>query len=407
MSFAYKDVSPKRNLRVLVNPKGGPGKASEIFTSVVQPIFRAARSNCEVTYTERSKHAMDIAKTLPLDTYDAIVTLSGDGLIHEVFSGFAEHPESVKAFSTPICPVPTGSGNGTSLNLLGLKEGFDVGVATLNAIKGKPMRHDICAVILGERRILSFMTVALGLMADLDLGTEHLRWLGDGRFMYGFLRGLIRLKPCPVTLSIKVAESNKEKMARAAQDFNVNIKSSRNDYSAPANDGQASGEQSSADATDEWLTLDKPILYLFTGKSPYVARDLMQFPVARASDGFIDVVAQEVTSRGELLSSIDGGPKGAAYWKDFQHYFKATSYRITPNTPDHEKQNLAIDGERYPFGPFEVEIEQGLASFLSPYGAFVDEFNVPPPSQNKTNEAAGAKEPVLKPLKKLTCLESS
>lgn len=64
---------------------------------------------------------MDIAKTLPLDTYDGLVTLSGDGLIHEVFSGFADHAESVKVFSTPICPVPTGSGNGTSLNLLGLK----------------------------------------------------------------------------------------------------------------------------------------------------------------------------------------------------------------------------------------------------------------------------------------------
>lgn len=35
------------------------------------------------------------------------------------------------------------------------------------------MRHDICAVTLGERRILSFMTVALGLMADLDLGESY------------------------------------------------------------------------------------------------------------------------------------------------------------------------------------------------------------------------------------------
>ena len=33
------------------------------------------------------------------------------------------------------------------------------------------------------------MSVSLGLMADLDIKTEHLRWLGDTRFVYGFLRG--------------------------------------------------------------------------------------------------------------------------------------------------------------------------------------------------------------------------
>jgi hypothetical protein len=26
-------------------------------------------------------------------------------------------------------------------------------------------------------------------MADIDLGTEHLRWMGSSRFTYGFLRG--------------------------------------------------------------------------------------------------------------------------------------------------------------------------------------------------------------------------
>lgn len=85
-----------------------------IFTSTTRIL-----SN--VTETERPKHAMEIASTLPLDIYDAVALLSGDGLIHEVFRGFAEHANPVRAFATPIAPVPTGSGNGTSLNLLGLK----------------------------------------------------------------------------------------------------------------------------------------------------------------------------------------------------------------------------------------------------------------------------------------------
>ena len=86
------------------------------FLVVVEPLFKAARCTYETTcmcfsilafsgrrativltfvlVTERSKHASDIAKNLPLDVgYDALVLLSGDGLIHEVFNGFAEHEQ--------------------------------------------------------------------------------------------------------------------------------------------------------------------------------------------------------------------------------------------------------------------------------------------------------------------------
>lgn len=40
-----------------------------------------------------------------------------------------------------------------------------------------------------NKRSLSFMSQCVGLMADLDLGTEHLRFLGATRFVYGYLRG--------------------------------------------------------------------------------------------------------------------------------------------------------------------------------------------------------------------------
>ena len=53
--------------------------------------------------------------------FDAIITVSGDGLVHEVLNGFAQHAESTKAFAIPLAPIPTGSGNALSLNLLGIE----------------------------------------------------------------------------------------------------------------------------------------------------------------------------------------------------------------------------------------------------------------------------------------------
>ena len=68
--------------------------------------------------TTKHGHAFDIAKALDVN-YDAIVTVSGDGLIHEVMNGFAHHKDPRRAFAIPIAPIPTGSGNALSLNLLG------------------------------------------------------------------------------------------------------------------------------------------------------------------------------------------------------------------------------------------------------------------------------------------------
>ena len=51
------------------------------------------------------------------------------------------------------------------------------------------MKQDICSVTIDDKRVFSYFSVALGLMADLDLGTEHLRWMGDVRFVVGYLQG--------------------------------------------------------------------------------------------------------------------------------------------------------------------------------------------------------------------------
>jgi sphingosine kinase len=41
------------------------------------------------------------------------------------------------------------------------------------------MNVDLCSVTQKDKRVLSFLSQAIGLMAELDLGTEHLRFMGD------------------------------------------------------------------------------------------------------------------------------------------------------------------------------------------------------------------------------------
>ncbi|KAJ4469370.1 ATP-NAD kinase-like domain-containing protein [Lentinula edodes] len=369
LNWAYKDIKLHRRLKVLINPHGGVGKAVAVFNKLVEPVLRTAGCSLDIVYTKKTGDAYEIAKSLPLDEFDALLSVSGDGLIHEVLNGFANHAYPRKAFQTPVAPIPTGSGNGLSLNILGIEDGFDVVAASLNAIKGSPMPVDVFSIIQNGKQTVSFMSQALGLMADLDLGTEDLRWMGDSRFMYGLFRGLIKFKSCNVQLSYKVVEQDKRKM------FD-NLKSRRSQTSSESipqeiQDADSSLPKSkvSLEETEGWTIFSEPLLYLYAGKGPYVARDFMAFPVSLPDDGLIDIVAQSTTnfSRTDVLASFGGAPKGDLYWNDSLHYLKAEAYRIKPLS---KKGYLSIDGESYPFEEFQVEVLPRLATLLSSYGYY-------------------------------------
>ncbi|KAF8077902.1 ATP-NAD kinase-like domain-containing protein [Lyophyllum atratum] len=370
MTSLYEDsgVQRKRRLKVLVNPFGGVRKGVAVFVKTVEPIFRAAQCSLDVIHTTHNGHAYHIAKDLRLD-YDVIVAVSGDGIIHEVMNGFAHHENPRKAFSIPIAPIPTGSGNALALNLLGHKDGFDVAEAALNVIKGKHMKVDVFSLTQNGKRTISFMSQALGLMADLDIGTENLRWMGDTRFMVGLLRGVIQFKPCPVQLSYKLAEGDKVKMAN---DIQARRTSQLGSSSVPEDATAALAPLTDfSDDTDGWTTYDEPILYVYAGKGPFVGRDFMAFPVSLPDDGLIDVMVQPVSSRTEIISSLGGAAKGEGYWHPHLHYVKAHAYRVKPLLP---KGSLAVDGETFPFEEYQVEVHQKLATLLSPHGYYAVDF---------------------------------
>jgi sphingosine kinase len=51
------------------------------------------------------------------------MSVSGDGIVHELYNGMLENKQPLRALKIPIAPVPAGSGNSISLNVLGLEVG--------------------------------------------------------------------------------------------------------------------------------------------------------------------------------------------------------------------------------------------------------------------------------------------
>jgi sphingosine kinase len=89
--------------------------------SVDLPSYDLTSCSIRLVDTEYVGHASKVASQIPLDDYDAVVSVSGDGTLHELINGFAQHKEPMRAFRIPIAPIPAGSGNAESLNLLGVE----------------------------------------------------------------------------------------------------------------------------------------------------------------------------------------------------------------------------------------------------------------------------------------------
>jgi sphingosine kinase len=210
---AYGAASPERRAFVLVNPHAGPGGADKIWEKQVRPIFEAAHWTMNVVRTTHGGQARELVRQLDINKFDVIVPCSGDGLPHEVFNGLGDRADARAALAQlPVAHIPCGSGNALSLNLNGTHR---PSLAALAIVKGVVKPMDLVSVtqqvknpetgVKETKRTLSFLSQALGFIATLDLGTEHLRFLGDGRFTYGAIKGTVIFKPIyPVSLAVQV-----------------------------------------------------------------------------------------------------------------------------------------------------------------------------------------------------------
>lgn len=207
LSRAYGKSKPQKRVLALVNPNSGPGGAVKKWKNEVKPLFDAARMKVDVIMLKRGGEATDIAENLDLDKYDAILPCSGDGTPHEVFNGLGKRKDASEALrKTCVGHIPCGSGNGLSLNLYGSNK---ADIAALAIVKGVEMPIDLVSITQGPRRLLSFMSQSVGIIAECDLGTEHLRWMGSTRFELGLAMRVIQKKCYPCDLAVKVEVEGK------------------------------------------------------------------------------------------------------------------------------------------------------------------------------------------------------
>jgi sphingosine kinase len=251
-------------------------------------------------------------------------------------------------------------------------------MAALAVVKGLRTPLDLISITQGEERTISFLSQSIGIVAESDLGTDNIRWMGSARFTYGFLVRLLgkTVWPCDIAVGVEMEDKNLIKEA-----YRQNV-SETSDYTKMTSSSSSEIEQ--VQQGHEGLpslrygTIKDPlppgwtsIPYLnlgnfYAGNMAYMAADTNFFSASLPSDGCLDLV----TIDGDIpftasLKLMDAAGKGQILNQELVRYRKVSGYRIIPR----EREGyISIDGERVPFEGFQAEVHRGLGCTLSRSG---------------------------------------
>jgi YegS/Rv2252/BmrU family lipid kinase len=115
---------------LIVNPSSGGGKTGRTFEQLRGPIERVLGA-VDVAFTERRRHATELAREAALAGRETVVAVGGDGSIHEVVSGLMQARER-DAKSTRLGIIGQGTG-GDFCKTLGLEHRLDKYCAAIAA----------------------------------------------------------------------------------------------------------------------------------------------------------------------------------------------------------------------------------------------------------------------------------
>lgn len=323
------EIVKPRHLQIIVNPASGRQQAARILEQV-RPLFD--RSNLEyfVQETSSSSDTKNFVHNLNLATTDGLVIVGGDGTIHDVIAGLMSRPDQETAIKIPIGVIPGGTGNGLCKTLLELSgETYDPLHAAFLIAKGKQQAFDLASVKQNDQEYYSFLSLAWGLISDVDIESEKLKFLGSLRFdLYSLI--LICL-----------------------------LRTYKGRFSFILHPDYSLSQEREIKQQGKWHIIEDEFIFLWAMNTSWAAHNMNVTPHALLNDGAMDVlIMRRGTSRIELLKALLRCGKGQHLTLPHLEYYKVRAFRLEPLT---KKGILVVDGEPVDYSPITMKVIPDLA----------------------------------------------
>jgi len=323
----YKDMSQiphfRRLLLVFINPNSGAKQAMKAWDNA-KPFLRKCGMTFIEVFTQGFQYARDYMlkyDAKQLKEIDGIITVSGDGIPHEVINGVYARPDWQEFKDIPIGALPGGSANALTMNqVTRSKEALNLLSACYLVVKGRTIKSDLTVYEgLGDSKVYSFLSFVYGNMARIDIESERFRALGSARFYVYGVYAIAKLQTDRARITYTTGSDK-----------------------LPQLDQEIKGEG--------WKNIDDQFAYLVIQNLAYLDGSSKGAPLAEFDDGYNDLlyVSGSKNSRKSLLNILlkledglfEGDKPAPSTGLGFE---KIKAFRFEPTSGGY----YSIDGERY------------------------------------------------------------
>jgi sphingosine kinase len=345
-----KSSSPKKYL-IVVNPRSGPKRNSAVLCEEkVQPMLEQAGIQCDVCVTTHAHHAeermLQVIATAtstagPLETdvseYDGLILMGGDGVIHEALNGIMARADSAAVLQKlKVGVVGCGTSNGFATSLmLESKERYGLTNETFLICKGKSVWTDLSQYTLTDKSYISFLTYSWAIIANIDIESEVIHFMGESRFDIWAVWRCIFLRRYRARFSYLPASKVQDK-------------------TKPIDSMPALTEAVPAD----WVTVEDNFLLFWASHVSHAAMHTHHSPRSHLQDHIFQIltVRGNNISRYRMVRILLGLETGSHVDMAGVEFVECVAYRLEHFT---EGSFNDIDGEKVEDGPVQAHVLPG------------------------------------------------
>jgi YegS/Rv2252/BmrU family lipid kinase len=310
---------------LIVNPKAGGGRTGSLFAKMQDPIERSL-GGFDVTFTERGRHAVEIAKEAALAGRETVIAVGGDGSIHEVVAGLmAARDQGAKGTRLGIIGQGTG---GDFRKTLGIEHRLDQYCAAIAG--GKTRAVDVGRFSYLDHNeessssfFINILSIGMGGLVDQYVADASRALGGTVAYFAASLKGLIHSEIG--VLNCTIHEGGKSRQEE----------------------------------------IHSRMLAICNGR--YFGSGMFVAPMAKLDDGLFEVVDLGSASRLNFAMGSSKIYTGAHLKSPETKHFRCDKITIElVNKSIHDKFLLDVDGEPLGKLPLEVEVMPGALEVFAP-----------------------------------------
>ena len=291
-----ENIISSKKFIILVNPQGGTKQGLDLLEQV-KPLFKEVDADLIIRETEYAGHATEIAREIDLEGFTGLCHIGGDGTFHEIINGLLTRSDGKQV---PLGFIPGGTGNSFMHDM----ECLDPVEAARRIVSGGITPIDVAEVEMPEEKVYCMNIVGWGMVTDINMSAEKLRWLGEQRYNVTTLLHVMKLK-------------------RRSAKLVIEREVSEGDF-----------------------------LFTIACNTQHTGRGMKMAPKAELNDGLIDLVLVRDASRFKLLQMFPKVFDGTHIDDPIVEYYQVKEFSITPA----ENEILNLDGELKGSTPFSVRM---------------------------------------------------